>query len=32
MKMRIIDQIIYCIIFTAIGVVVGCASIAMVIV
>lgn len=28
MKMNAIDQIVYCVIFTAIGVVIGCACIA----
>lgn len=32
MKMKIFDQIMYCIIFSAIGVVIGCAAIAMTIV
>lgn len=31
MKMNAIDQIVYCVIFTAIGVVIGCAFLAMII-
>lgn len=32
MKMKMIDQIVYCVIFSAIGVVIGCACIAATIV